>query len=184
MRFSFNVKLNDDDYYLFNEFTLKHSSMSKKTETAARILVTLIFLLGTVNIFISNGINTSTVITAAILVALWVVFFRCFEKFNNKVIKSQLKTLLKKGKKPYTPDSVLEFYDDFFKEISPDNKSEIRYTAIDKISVVKNRYIFLFLDGIRGYVVPYGCFENEEQEKEFIGFLGTVCNKTEFFDKI
>lgn len=185
MRFSFNVRLTDEDYLLFNEFALKNSGMSKKADIIINILVSLIFILSALNLVLTNGMNTVSAVAVIFLVVMWLIFMLCSKRANAVFTKFFTRMLIKgKAKKPYTPDSVLEFYDGFFKEIAPDNKSEINYTALDKITVIKNRYVFLFLDGVRGYVVPFSCFKSEAQEKEFIDFLSTVCSKTELFDKI
>lgn len=185
MRFSFNVRLTDEDYLLFNEFALKNSGMSKKADIIIKILVSLIFILSALNLVLTNGMNTVSAVGVIFLVVMWLIFMLCSKRANAVFTKFFTRMLIKgKDKKPYTPDSVLEFYDDCFREIASDNKSEINYTAVDRIAVVKNRYIFLFLDQIRGYVVPFSCFKSEAQEKEFIDFLSTVCSKTELFDKI
>ncbi len=185
MRFSFNVKLTDEDYLLFNEFALKNSNMSKKSDIITKALVSLIFVLSGLNLIITNDVNPVTLVGVVFLLILWLIFMLCSKKANAVFTKFFTRMLIKgKEKKPYTPDSVLEFYDDFFKEIAPDNKSEINYTALDKITVVKNRYVFLFLDGIRGYVVPFDCFKNEAEEKDFISFLCTISDKIVFFEKI
>lgn len=185
MLFSFNIKLNDEDYLLFNEFALKNSDMNKKTDIITKILISLIFILSVLNLVLTNGLTPVTVVAAVFLIVMWLIFMLCSKRANAVFTKFFTRMLIKgKAKKPYTPDSVLEFYDGFFKEIAPDNKSEINYTAIEKIAVVENRYVFLFLDQIRGYVVPFACFENEAQKKEFVDFLGTICNKTEFYGKI
>ncbi len=185
MRFSFNVRLTDEDYLLFNEFALKNSSMSKRTDIISKIFVSLIFILSGLNLVITNGLDTVSAVALIVLAVMWLIFMLCSKRANAVFTKFFTRMLIKgKDKKPYTPDSVLEFYDGFFKEIAPDNKSEINYTALDKITVIKNRYVFLFLDGVRGYVVPFSCFKSEAQEKEFIDFLSTVCSKTELFDKI
>ena len=185
MRFSFNVKLNDEDYLLFNEFALKKSDMNKKADIITKTLISLIFVLSGLNLVITNGVNPVSLVGVVFLLIMWLIFMLCSKRANAVFTKFFTRMLIKgKEKKPYTPDSVLEFYDSFFKEIAPDNKSEISYTAIDRIAIVKRRYVFLFIDQIRGYVIPFDCFENESEEKEFISFLGTVCDKTEFFDKI
>ena len=185
MHFSFNVKLTDEDYLLFNEFALKLSNMGKKADIISRILVSIIFLFAALNLVITNGINTVSAVAVAVFVVLWLIFMFFSKKSNVLFTKFFTRILIKgKDKKPYTPDSVLEFYDDLFKEIAPDNKSEIKYTAIEKISVIKGQYVFVFIDSIRGYVIPFSCFENEAEEKAFITFISGVCNKTEFFDRI
>ena len=185
MRFSFNVRLTDEDYLLFNEFALKNSDMNKRADIITKALVSIIFILSALNIITTNGTGTVSAVALIVLAVMWLIFMLCSKRANAVFTKFFTRMLIKgKAKKPYTPDSVLEFYDGFFKEIAPDNKSEINYTALDKITVIKNRYVFLFLDGVRGYVVPFSCFESEAQEKKFIDFLSTVCSKTELFDKI
>ena len=185
MRFNFNVRLTDEDYLLFNEFTLKNSGMTKKSDIIMKILLCVLFIVFGINLVLVNGISTVSVTALILLFILGMIFILCSKKANAAFTKIFTRILIKgKEKKPYTPDSTLEFYDSFFKEIAPDNKSEINYTAIDKISVVKNRYVFIFLDGIRGFVVPFSCFENEQEAKAFTDFLATVCSKTEFYEKI
>ena len=185
MRFSFNVKLTDEDYYLFNEFVTWHSPLGKKIKCITKIIDIIgSFLASVIVIYVLNRANIISPITAIITIALFPFIFIWIRKKSPKTPNFVAKSFLKGSKKPYTPDSTLEFYDGFFKEIAPDNKSEINYTAVDKISVVKNRYVFIFLDGIRGYVVPFDCFESEAEAKEFTDFLGTVCNKAEFYEKL
>lgn len=185
MHFSFKIKLTDEDYLLFNEFALKNSDMNKRADIITKALVSIIFILSALNIIITNGTGTVSVVAVIFLIIMWLIFMLCSKRANAVFTKFFTRMLIKgKAKKPYTPDSVLEFYDEFFKEIAPDNKSEINYTAIDRIAVIKNRYVFLFLDQLRGYIIPFDCFENEAEENEFITFISSACNKTEFFDKI
>ncbi len=185
MRFSFNVRLTDEDYLLFNEFALKNSDMNKRADIITKALVSIIFILSALNIIITNGTGTVSVVAVIFLIIMWLIFMLCSKRANAVFTKFFTRMLIKgKAKKPYTPDSVLEFCDGFFKEIAPDNKSEINYTAIDRIAVIKNRYVFLFLDQLRGYIIPFNCFKSEEEENEFIGFLKGLGSKTEFFDKI
>ena len=184
MRFNFDVKLTDEDYFTFNEFHAKHSSMGKKTTLFAKVVSSLIFLIGAAFILINGGINPPTVTAAVVLLAGAVGCFLSFNKLHSKIFRLQLKALMKKEKMPYTPDSVMEFYDDCFKEISPENKSETVYTALEKVSVLRNRYVYLFLDGMRGYIIPVDCFSGIDQQEEFIGFLKEKGCAVEYFDKI
>ena len=185
MHFSFDVKLTDADYIRYNEFALKNSSVSKKTDVSNKILVSLIFIAFAINLVVTEGITPTTVVGIILLCACELIFLLGYKKWNSVFTKSFTRMLVKgRAKKPYTPESVLEFYDDFFKEIAPDNKSEINYSAIDKVTFVNGKYVFLFLDQIRGYVVPFNCFESEAQQNAFIDFITSVCNKTEFSDKI
>lgn len=185
MIFSFNVKLTDEDYLLFNEFTLKHSDIGKKTDRISRLLVCIIIAVAVLNLLITQGINSVSVITTVVLLGIGVFLCLCAKEFNSRFTKIFTKRILKSNKKkPYTPDSTLEFYDDSFKEISLDGKSEINYSAVDKVAFVRNRFVLIFIDSIRGYIIPVDCFENDEQETAFADFIKTKCNSCEFYDKI
>ncbi len=185
MRFSFDVKLTDKDYLLFNEFALKNSGMSKRADLLSKILVSIIFIVSCANLLITNGINPVSIVGVILLCLLGLIFLLCSKKFNTVFTKAFTGFMLKgKAKKPYTPESTLEFYDDFFKEIAPDNKTESNYTAIDKICVVMNSYVFIFIDSMRGYVIPFTSFKDANEEKDFLAFLGTLTPNIEFFEKI
>ncbi len=184
MLFSFNVKLTDEDYLLFNEYALKNSGMSKKTNILSNILVSIIFIASGANLLITNGINPVSIVGVVFLCFVGLIFLLCSKKFDTVFIKAFTRFMLKgKAKKPYTPESILEFYDDFFKEIAPDNKSEVSYSAIDKIQVVMNSYVLIFIDSMRGYIVPFDCFRDSAEEKDFLAFLGTLTPNIEFFEK-
>ena len=54
-------------------------------------------------------------------------------------------------------------------------------TEIAKVAGVDEKYLELY--GSNKAKVDYALL-NESEEKEFIGFLGTVCDKVEFYEKI
>ena len=185
MRFSFDVKLTDADYIRFNEFSLKNSSVGKKADICNKILVSIIFIAFAINLVVTEGITPATVVGIVLLCACELIFLLGYKKWNSVFTKFFTRTLIKgTAKKPYTPESVLEFYDDFFKEIAPDNKSEINYTAIDRIYVVMNQYVFIFIDSMRGYIIPFESFKNKEEENTFLAFIGTLTKNIEFCEKI
>ena len=175
MHFSFDVKLTDADYIRYNEFALKNSSVSKKTDVSNKIHVSFIFIAFAINLVVTEGITPTSVVGIILLCACELIFLLGYKKWNSVFTKFFTRTLIKgKAKNPYTPESVLEFYDDFFKEIAPDNKSEINYTAIDRIYVVMNQYVFIFIDSMRGYIIPFESFKNKEEENTFLAFIGTL----------
>lgn len=185
MRFSFDIKLTDKDYLLFNEFHSKNSEMSKKTIRLARILYIITFALCGIMLLINEGLNPGTVVGAIFFLLAGLMLCLYAKKLNVSSNKAAARMLIKgKSKKPYTAESVIEFYDDFFKEIAPDNRTESNYTAIDKICVVMNSYVFIFIDSVRGYIVPFSSFRNADEEKDFLAFLGTLTKNIEFFEKI
>ena len=67
----------------------------------------------------------------------------------------------------YSPSSVIEFYEDVFIETTPDNKTEQKYSAIERISVVDNKVVYIHVNNIMSYILPFSCFESKEQYNEF-----------------
>ncbi len=87
-------------------------------------------------------------------------------------MKTTVKSLTKiKGKLPYSENSVLEFYDDVFIEITDDNKSEMKYSAIENV-FVNEKMVVLFINSIQAYIVPTRSFESIEQKNSLVRFIG------------
>ena len=80
----------------------------------------------------------------------------------------------------YSPSAVIEFYEDKIVETTPDNKSEYKYSGVERISLVDNKVIYIHLNNIMAYILPVSCFENMEQYNAFLGFITTKCAN---FDK-
>ena len=75
----------------------------------------------------------------------------------------------------YSPESVLEFYDDCFVETMPDGKIEQKYSAIERVSIVDNKMIYIHVSNVMGYMLPMACFESIEQYAKFFDFIRTKC---------
>lgn len=81
----------------------------------------------------------------------------------------------KSGKMGYSPVAVLEFYQDSFVEITPENKTEQKYTAIERISIVDNKILYLHVNNVMAYMLPLSCFAGKEQYDAFLEFMATKC---------
>lgn len=123
MRFSYDVKLTDKDYLLFNEFALKNSGMSKRADILSKILISIIFLVSCANLLITNGINPVSVVGVILLCLLGLIFLLCSKKFDTVFIKAFTRFMLKgKAKNPTLPSPHWNSTTTFSRKLHPITK--------------------------------------------------------------
>ena len=175
MKFQFNVNINEEDYLDYNKFWMLRSHYGKKQMSTFRIIIAVIIgLIILISLYGGNFTFDSFIgiIPMAILLVLYELLLSpLFVLF----LKCHLKSLKKKGKMGYSPSSVIEFYEDVFIETTPDNKTEQKYSAIERVSVVDNKVIYIHVNNIMSYILPFSCFESSEQYNEFFEFIKTKC---------
>ena len=98
-------------------------------------------------------------------------------------LKWQIKGMKKSGKMPYTPTSVIEFYDERWGETSEDTKTELSYSGIERISVVFEDAIYIQINNLMGYILPFASFETKEQYENFMDFIKSKVQTVEMYDK-
>lgn len=181
MKYKFNVNVNDQDYLDYNTFWMIRSPYGKKQIKTFRIAIFVLFA-----IFISislffGGFSVESilgVIPMVILLSLTQIFLT---RFFSLSLKGQIKTLKKSGKMGYSPKSVIEFYEDAFAEITPENKTEHNYSAMERISVVDKKMIYIHVNNIMAYMLPLSCFESKEQYDNFFEFIKTKCANIDIY---
>lgn len=75
----------------------------------------------------------------------------------------------------YSPTAQMKFYEDDFIEITPTNKIEQTYSAIERISVIRDQVLYIHVNNITAYILPRTCFDSQEQYDEFFAFIKTKC---------
>ncbi len=183
MNFKFNVITNDQDYLDYNEFWMLRSHYGKKQMLTMRIIITVLLGAGVLGFLISNEFAQSAFVGVFPLVALLVLTEIFFNKIMTASLKRQIKSMKKKGKMGYTPEAVLEFLDDTFIESTPDMKTERKYSAIERISVIDNRMIYIHVNNVMAYILPVSCFESQEQCDRFFEFIRTKCANIDVYQK-
>ena len=98
--------------------------------------------------------------------------------------KREIKSFKKKGKQLYSPVSYMEFYDDLFCETTENEKNELKYEAIESVSVINEKIVYLHKNDALAFILPISCFISNEQYDAFIEFIKTKCPKIDFYDKI
>ena len=181
MKFQFNVNINEEDYLDYNKFWMLRSHYGKKQMSTFRIIIAVIIgLIIFISLYGGNFTFDSFIgiIPMAILLVLYELFLSpLFVLF----LKCHLKSLKKKGKMGYSPSSVVEFYEDVFIETTPQNKTEQKYLSIERVSVVDNKVVYIHVNNIMSYILPFSCFESNEQYNEFLEFIKTKCSNIDVY---
>ncbi|MBQ3101062.1 MAG: YcxB family protein [Clostridia bacterium] len=171
MNYKFDITTTDDDYFEFNKFVNFKTSYGRKQLGLMRILIAVIFVAFAVLSLIYNGFSLNFYITAPLLLILLLIYELTLPKMLTRGIKKHIKVIKKSGKMPYSPYSVMEFYEDRFVEITDISRSETLYSSIEKISENENKAIYIHTDVLRGYIIPLSVFESKVQYNEFLDFI-------------
>ena len=181
MKFQFNVNVNDQDYLDYNTFWMIRSPYGKKQIKIFRITITVLFAIFMLISLLSGGFSLESilgVIPIIIVLSLVQIFLT---KFFSWSLKGQIKVLKKSGKMGYSPEAVIEFYEESFVETTPENKTEHKYSAIERISVVDNKMIYIHVNNVMSYMLPLSSFESKEQYDSFFEFIKTKCAKIDIY---
>ena len=181
MKFQFNVNTCDQDYLDYNKFWMLRSHYGKKQMTTFRVILAVIFGVSILVLMYGGNFTFSSFVGIIPMAILLVLFELLLSPLFVLFLKSHLKSLKKKGKMGYSSSSVIEFYEDVFIETTPDNKTEQKYSAIERISIVDNKVIYIHVNSIMSYVLPFSCFESNEQYNEFFEFMKTKCANIDIY---
>lgn len=171
MKFKFNVNITQEDYIEFNKVVMTETPIGKKSSKIEKIFFAILCCVLVLIALTKNDFSVKGFVMAFCLIIAF-VFVHCLTKpLNNIASNITVKSLTKiKGKLPYSEHSILEFYDDVFVEITDDNKTETKYSAIENVFVNEN-LVVLFIDSMQAYIVPTRSFESIEQKNSLIEFL-------------
>ena len=181
MKFQFNVNVNDQDYLDYNTFWMIRSPYGKKQIKTFRIIIAVLFAIFISISLFSGGFSLESifcVIPMVIVISLTQIFLTRFFSWS---LKGHIKTLKKSGKMGYSPESVIEFYEESFVETTPENKTEHKYSAIERISVVDNKMIYIHVNNVMSYMLPLSSFESKEQYDSFFDFIKTKCANIDIY---
>jgi len=175
MHFKLNLNITEKDYLDYNLFWNLKSPYGKKQVTITRILIS-VFICFIAFLSLAFGYFSAEsflgMIPYLILLALWQFLLT---PLVTLTVKFQLKSLKKAGKMGYTPLAEMEFYENEFIEISPESKSEVKYSFIERVSIVENLAIYLHINNLAAAILPFSCFDSKEQYESFLAFIKTKC---------
>lgn len=179
MQFELNITLTEEDFFAFNLFHALESKNGKKQLMKARIfLISWMIVLAALILLVCDCSPVS--IAYAVIVGLvTLLYMLLYKKVAKRNFKVQIKRLKKTGKLPFDAESKMEFYDDRLVDITADTRVEESYTAIERICVVKNQYIFLYNSSVAAHILPIPQIQKQLNQEEFLRFLSSKCSTVE-----
>ena len=181
MNFKFNVRLTDKDYLDYNAFWLLKSPYGKMQVSKVRKMIYVIFSVGALLILLLTGMSIPSYISIGALVVLCALFQLFANKFFMLSLKFQIKTMKKSGKMPYSAEAVMEFYENTFTETTPENKSELKYSVIERVSIVGGKIVYIHINNLMAYLLPFEAFENVDEYNRFFDFIKTKVNVVDIY---
>ena len=177
MRFAFHITTTEKDYWEYNTFMAFRSPYVRRTNIWRRSLFVAVFLLFSLSYFLVWGFTVDALlrfIPYALILGILALFIRPLNLLSLKMYMNKLK---RQEKPLYSPHSDIVFYEDRLEETTPVGKHEYIYTAIDRISVMRNRTVYIHANRAIGYILPLSCFASEEEQAAFIVFIKEKCDK-------
>ena len=182
MRFGLHVSVSEDDYLKFNQFTMLSTAYGKEQMRKLRITLAVIGAVFAFIILLQNGFGLSSLWGIVPILAVVGALEYFLPRWVRFTVKTQIEDMKKKGKLAYSPKAEVEFYEDQLVEITPESRDEVKYSAIEAVCVVRKSALYLYMDTVRAYLLPYSSFESDEQVCELVEFLKTKIKNVQAFD--
>jgi hypothetical protein len=180
MDFRFEVNLTDNDYFEFNEFVMFKSHYGKKRMLGYKIAFVVITLVPALLMLIQNHFSLGGFISVLPLIIACVVIELLFPRVLRRSIKANIKSFKKNGKVPYTPNSVLEFFDQTIVETTDIERIERKYEAIERVSIT-DKVIYIHVNNLQAYILPIFSFASNRQYRDFLEFINQKCPNVDVY---
>ena len=181
MKYQLSITLSENEYLTFNIFHSFESAPGKKTVRKTRIIYIAVMVILIALVFLLLGRSVFSVVYALLLGLITIVYMLLFKKILTHNMKSQIKKLKKLGKLPYDPVSSFEFFDDKLVESTASKRIEHSYSDIERICVVKDRFILLYYSSIGAYTLPISQVTQQLNPESFLSFLAEKCSQVEYY---
>ena len=180
MKFSFNVKLTEEDYLEYNKFHMLRSPYGRGNVNGSRTIYTVAICLFLLANFIRNGFTVTTLLVSIPLIALLALVHIFIKDILAFSLKMSLKSMKKRGKMGYSPSYTIEFYDDHFIETTETSQTREAYTGIERVSIVGGTY-YLHTNNIGAYIILSSSFHSDEERAEFDAFVKATFNTVDVY---
>ena len=163
MKFKFDIKINEEDFYKFNEFVILRSPYGKKSMRALRLAIVIMLGLFSGMSFLMNGVTKGTLIGLGATAVLVLVFQIALNPLMKRTLRKQINNMNSAGKSAYCSSSVMEVYDDHFIDNQEDGEHKVRFTSVERVSIIKNKFVYIHVNSATGYIIKRDAFESDEQ---------------------
>jgi len=181
MYFKFNVNLTDKDYLDYNTFWLLKSPYGKKQIISYRIIIAVLFGIVCLASLFGGGFSADAFVRIIPYVIILILIQIFLNTFFSWTLKGQLNSLKKKGKMGFSPVCEMEFYEEGFIEITPDNTTRQKYSAVERVSIITDKIIYIHVNNVMSYLLPLSCFNSKQQYDDFLAFLKTKCGNIDIY---
>ncbi len=177
MLYKFDCKTTDKDYYEFNKYHTTDSPDVKKSGLIGRLYVPVIFLLMFIY-YVIRGDDLYLLSGAFIIFSIVsVIWFFSLKPLSLLFLKIHIRFMKKNGKLPYSNYATLEFYDDYFVEITENTKTEVKYDAVFKVRINEPKAIYIYQNAVLAYIIPFDVLDSNAERDKFIDFIHKKTNK-------
>ena len=181
--YTFDVHILEKDYYEFNKFVSFKSPHGKKQMRGLRIfLIVIAVILCALSVW-SNGFTEDALIDGIAYVIVFGAVQALLVPFMKGFIKLQIGFVKKSGKMPYSAQAVMTFDEEVFTETTEENKTELKYSAVERVSVREGYYIYLHINNLMADLLPYASFADKKQYEEFLQFLKGKVPTIDFYEE-
>ena len=181
MHFKFNVNLSEQDYLDYNIFWLLKSPYGKKQLNQSRVILLVVFGIAFLYLLWDGGFSSDTWVTGITCLIYLAIAQLCMKPLLVLMTKINIKALRKNGKMGYSPSSEIEFHESSFVETTPTKKTEQSYEAVERISIISDKMIYIHVNNIMAYIIPLTSFDSKEQYDDFLTFIQTKCSNIDIY---
>ena len=181
MRYELHLTMTEEDYLAFNYFQNLESPHGKKTIRKFQIALMVLGTVYAAFMLTLEGLFFFMDPAGMSILGMIVILSLLFKKFMAWTVKMQVKQLKKAGKLPYNAEADLEFYEDKMVGISKDSRTELNYSGMERICVVKDRYIYAYTSSLSAIILPIPQICQQVNEAEFLQFLTEKCPNVEHY---
>lgn len=176
-----NSHVTEKDYVDFNDFILLKSPYGKKqTKTFKAFLIITFCCIGILHAIV-NSFELMSIFFCFVYVFLGVGLSFGYVPFAKWLNRKTIQDLNKKGKPCYSADSTFEFDEESFTETTADGQSTVKYGAIEGVSVVNGKIIYIHLNKMLAYILTETAFESSHQFDELVKFISTKIKNVSFY---
>lgn len=182
MLFRFVTTLTEEDYFNFDVFHYLERAKAKAEIRKQHIKFIAYMAFLTITYIIIFRWRPSSIIAAATMVPLTALYLIVYKSLCKRSLKKRMKQLKKDGKLPFTSPTTNEFYEDTFVDLTETTRIEQSYDALDRVCVVKDRYIVLYMRNETAHILPTAQIKEQVNCDDFLRFISTKCNNIENYD--
>jgi hypothetical protein len=184
MRYKFDIHLTEEDYLDFELFHCTGSSYGKKQLRKSNLIFIGICAAATGAVILLRGWGTASFATAILMA----IYLTVRTLFSRRLVKRNIQKYIRRTKQtgslPIDFDSSFEFFEDHMVETTPSKRIEQAYSSLERICVIKDRYILLYTSSSSCHILSIPQIRDRSDLPGLIDFLSQKCHVVEFYDKI